>query len=452
MQPKKTIETPDMFRSRLDQILNNHHPLFILANQVDWTNLEKKFGSSYVEEVGRPGNPIRLMVGLHYLKHAFNESDESVLDRFLENPYWQYFCGFEYFQHKLPIDSSSLTRFRKRIGVSGTESLFKELLNTAKRSGHLTKRHLDKVNVDTTVQEKAIAFPTDARLYFTMREHLVRAAQSRGIHLRQSYKRVAKKTLSRQGRYSHARQMKRSKKMTKRLKTMLGCVYRDILRKMENPETELQELLKLAERLLKQQKPDKNKLYSIHEPEVECISKGKVHKRYEFGNKVGFVTTSRDNWIVGIKSFHGNPYDGHTLSACLDQVKGLTGWQSKEAYVDLGYRGHGYTGETKVNIVNYRTIKKLTRTARKWFKRRNAIEPIIGHVKLDNRMSKNYLKGTDGDHINAFLGGCGFTMRKLIAVFFLPHFLWQLICEKINQFRKQRKLYLKVNIVINCLL
>jgi IS5 family transposase len=440
MQPKKTIETPDMFRYRLDHILNQHHPLFRLANQINWSNLEKKFGSTYVESVGRPGNPIRLMVGLHYLKHSFNESDESVLARFLENPYWQYFCGFDYFQHKLPIDTSSLTRFRKRIGVSGTESLFKELLNTAKRSGHLTKRHLDKVNVDTTVQEKAIAFPTDARLYFKMRVSLVRVAQARGIHLRQSYKRVAKKALAKQGRYSHARQMKRSNKMTKKLKTMLGCVYRDILRKVENPDTELQDLLNLADRLLKQQRHDKNKLYSIHEPEVECISKGKVHKRYEFGNKVGFATTSLGNWIVGVKSFHGNPYDGHTLSDCLDQVNDLTGWQPKEVYGDLGYRGHGYKGETNVKIVNYRTIKKLTRTARKWFRRRAAIEPIIGHVKSDNRMSKNYLKGVDGDDMNAILSGCGFTMRKLIAVFFLPYLLWQLFCEIIIFFRNNHKL------------
>ena len=439
MQPKKTIETPDMFRYRLDQILNKHHPLFLLANQIDWSNLEQRFGSTYVEAVGRPGNPIRLMVGLHYLKHSFNESDESVLDRFLENPYWQYFCGFDYFQHELPIDTSSLTRFRKRIGISGTELLFKELLNTAKRSGHLTRRHLEKVNVDTTVQEKAIAFPTDARLYFKMRASLVRAAQARGIHLRQNYKRVAKKALAKQGRYSHARQMKRSKKMTKKLKTMLGCVYRDILRKVENPDTDLQDLLNLADRLLKQQRYDKNKLYSIHEPEVECISKGKVHKRYEFGNKVGFVTTSRGNWIVGVKSFHGNPYDGHTLSDSLDQVKQLTDWQPKEAYGDLGYRGHGYKGETKVKIVNYRTIKKLTRTARKWFKRRAAIEPIIGHVKSDNRMSKNYLKGVVGDDMNAILSGCGFTMRKLITVLFLPYFIWQMICEIIIFFRKNNK-------------
>jgi IS5 family transposase len=427
MQPKKRHEEPDLFRSNLKQILNRKHPLFVLANSIDWTSFEEAFGPTYVEETGRPGIPIRLMVGLHYLKHTFNESDESVLARFLENPYWQYFCGFEYFQHRLPIDSSSLTRFRKRIGDSGVEVMFKELLDTAKRGGHLRKSHLNKVNVDTTVQEKAIAFPTDARLYYKMRDRLVRAAEARGIGLRQNYRRVAKKTLGRQGRYGQARQMKRAARMTRKLKTMLGCVYRDIERKADHVDEELGKLLMLADRLLKQEKQSKNKLYSVHAPEVECISKGKAHKRYEFGNKVGMVTTSRDNWIVGIESFHGNPYDGHTMEASLKRVEQFTDWSAKEAYVDLGYRGHGYEGKTKVHVVNYRTMKKLTRAARRWFKRRSAIEPVFGHVKHDHRMSRNYLKGVEGDRMNALLCGCGFNMRKLLAVFFLSRFLWRRI-------------------------
>jgi IS5 family transposase len=359
------------------------------------------------------------------LKHTFDESDESVLERFLENPYWQYFCGFEYFQHRLPIDSSSLTRFRKRIGDSGVEVMFKELLDTARRGDHLKRSHLNKVNIDTTVQEKAIAFPTDARLYYKMRDVLVRASEARGIGLRQNYRRVAKKTLAKQGRYAHARQMRRAGKMTKRLKTMLGCVYRDIKRKADDVDEELGRLLMLADRLLKQEKKSKNKLYSVHAPEVECISKGKAHKRYEFGNKVAMVTTSRDNWIIGVESFHGNPYDGHTLEASLDQVKRFTDWSVREAYVDLGYRGHGYEGQTDVHIVNYRRMKKLTRSTRRWFKRRSAIEPLFGHLKHDHRMSRNYLKGVEGDRMNVMLCGCGFNMRKLLAVFFLSRFLWR---------------------------
>jgi len=438
MLPIKQYEEPDLFRSRLDQILNHNHSLFILANQIDWSVFEKRFGTTYVEDKGRPGCSIRLMVGLHYLKYTFDQSDESVLEMFLENPYWQYFCGYEYFQHELPIDSSSLTRFRKRMGTDGAEGLFKEILETAKRGKHLRESHLNKVNVDTTVQEKAIAFPTDARLYYKMRVSLVRAAEERGVELRQSYKRSAKKVLAKQGHYSHARQMNRSAKMTKKLKTMLGCVYRDIKRKVNEPDEELLELLRLADRLLKQEKESKNKLYSIHEPDVECISKGKVHKRYEFGNKVGMVTTSKDNWIVGIQAFHGNPYDGHTLSPSLNQVERLTSWRAKEAYVDKGYRGHGYEGDTNVHVVNYRTMKRLTRSARHWIKRRAAIEPIFGHLKSDNRMSKNMLKGTEGDRINAILCGCGFNMRKLLTVFFLPYF-WT------------RDFLLKMACIVHCL-
>lgn len=429
MRPKKQHENADLFRSRLDQIIDHRHPLYQLATQIEWSYFEEKFGETYVENVGSPGKPIRLLVGLHYLKYTFSESDESLIERLIENPYWQYFCGFEYFQHTFPIDPSSMTRFRQRIGWLGAEELLKEALNTAKRSGYLKKSHLNKVNVDTTVQEKAIAFPTDARLYYKMRETLVRASGSRGIQLRQSYRRLSRKALVRQGRYGQARQLRRAAKMTRKLKTYLGCVYRDIKRKVEEPDEELKDLLLLAERLLNQNRNDRNKIYSIHAREVECISKGKAHKRYEFGCKVGMVTSSRDNWILGIRAHHGNPYDGHTLKESLDQIERLTGWKAAEAYVDLGYRGHGYDGETQINIVSYRQMKKLTRSVKKWFKRRSAIEPIFGHVKHDNRMDRNYLKGQEGDHINAILSGCGFNLRKLLAVFLCLKYFWR----KFNQ-------------------
>lgn len=433
MKPKKHFETPDLFRARLDQILAHSHPIYVLAHKINWSVFDKAFGQTYNDKTGRPGCPTRLMVGLHYLKYTFNESDESVLDRFLENPYWQYFCGFEYFQHDLPIDSSSLTRFRKRLGPSGVEKLLEQVIETAKRGKHLKRSHLNKVNVDTTVQEKTIAFPTDARLYYKMREALVRAAKSRNIQLRQNYCRVAKRALSKQGHYSHAKQYRRARKETKKLKTMLGRVYRDIRRKINDSDDALAELLKRAEKLLLQEKNDSNKLYSVHAPEVECIAKGKVHKRYEFGNKVGLVTTSRDNWIVGVQAFHDNPYDGHTLAACLAETKRYTGWQPVEAYVDRGYRGHSVDPKaTNVHIVDWKHMKRKTRSVRHWFKRRSAIEPVIGHVKTDNRMSRNYLKGRDGDQINAVLCVCGYNLRKLLAVFFLPEFVLRYFLSSIE--------------------
>ena len=206
----------------------------------------------------------------------------------------------------------------------------------------LKVKEFEQLNVDTTVQEKAISFPTDARLYYKMLKELVQQANKRGIVLRQSYKFVSKKALSKQAGYAHARQMKRARKMTKKLKTYLGRVYRDIQRKASEKDEELTKELELAEKLLNQRKDSKNKLYSIHAPEVECISKGKAHKRYEFGCKVSMVTTSRNNWIVAIQAHHGNPYDGHTLNSSITKAEEITSWKAKNVNVDLGYRGHDY--------------------------------------------------------------------------------------------------------------
>jgi IS5 family transposase len=413
----------------LDQMLDRKHPLVRLANAIDWEYFEREFGKFYVEKVGRPGKPIRILVGLHYLKNAYDASDESCVERFLENPYWQYFCGFEYFQHEFPLNPTTLVKWRQRIGEAGIEKLFYQTLSTAQKLGLLRENHLNKVNIDTTVQEKAIAYPTDARLYYKMQVKLVKAAQRYGIELRQSYRRLGKKALVMQGRYSHARQMKRAMRETKRLKMYLGRITREVRRKTgENAPPALEELLQRSERLLGQQKHDTNKLYSCYAPEVECIAKGKTHKKYEFGCKVGVATTSRDNWIVGIQAYHGNPYDGHTLDGMLTFVNRMTGTPVKEAYCDKGFRGHNHSGDTTVHIAGKKS--RLSRSLRKWLRRRCAIEPIIAHLKSDNRMDRNYLKGTIGDKINALLCGCGANIRKLIAAFFLSFDCIAEMCEK----------------------
>src|SRR4030042_5965344 len=212
----------DLFRAHISQILNRNHPLYVLGSQIDWSIFEREFGPLYVENFGRPGLPIRLVVGLHYLKYAYNESDEPVVERFLENPYWQYFCGFEYFQHEVPLDPSSLVRWRRRVGSGGMGKLLKETGETAKRKRLLKASHLGRVNVDTTVQEKAVAFPTDARLYHKMRRALVRVAKREGIELRQGFEGLSKGALKMRGRYSHARQMKRAKRETKTLRVSCG--------------------------------------------------------------------------------------------------------------------------------------------------------------------------------------------------------------------------------------
>ena len=222
MRPKTQYAPPDMFRSRLDQILDLKHPLVILADRIDWSVFDREYGKTYHDSDGRPGAPIRVYVGLHYLKHTYNESDESVIYRFMENPYWQYFCGYEYFQHSLPIDPSSMTRFRKRIGYEKLEELLRELFSTASREGYLKEKDLAHVNVDTTVQEKAISYPTEVRLYYKMREVLVSYAKKHSIELRQNYRRLSRQCLVKQSRYAHAKQYKRASRETRQLKTYLG--------------------------------------------------------------------------------------------------------------------------------------------------------------------------------------------------------------------------------------
>jgi transposase, IS5 family len=405
----------NLFQYRLDQQLNPKHPLFQLAQQIDWNYFEQEFGILYSEEMGRPGVPTRLLVGLHYLKHAYQESDESVVEKWVENPCWQYFCGYEYFQHHLPCHPTSLVKWRQRIKSDGVEKMLKEIVSTAQHSGVLEEKDLQRVNVDTTVQEKAIAFPTDARLYEKARTAVVREAQKASVKLRQSYKRVGKKALYNQSRYARAQQIKRAKRETKKLRNYLGRVLRDVARKHSKPSPKFKELLANAQRIHRQEKNDSPKLYSIHAPEVECIAKGKAHKKYEFGCKTALATTSKSNWIVAIQAHHDNPYDGATLKPTIDQIERVTGVRPKEAFVDRGYRGQEHHPEdVKVHITGRH---KAAGALKKLFKHRNAIEPVISHDKHDHGLLRNHLKGREGDRINAILSGCGFNLRKLMRAF-----------------------------------
>jgi len=426
MQPRshEKADQSELFRSRLDQILNNQHPLFRLANEIDWEVFAKEFGVYFDEKIGRPALPTRLMAGLHYLKYTFNESDESVVERLLENPYWQYFCGFEHFQHQIRHDPSSMVHWRNRVGSDGIEELLKETVEVAKRKSLLKKRDVERVNVDTTVEEKNITFPTDSKLCHRMRIKLVKQAKKYEIELRQSYERLGKKAFHKQARYRHARQMNRASREVKKLKNYLGRVIRDLRRQEPEEGCPFGELLKLAERIYHQQRHDKHKVYSIHAPEVECICKGKDHKKYEFGCKASVVSTSKGNWVIGVQAHHENPYDGHTLKASLDQAERLTGWQAKNVHVDRGYRGVKDVAKEIAIHVAGKARKNLSRSLQKWMKRRSAIEPIIGHLKSDNRLSRNYLHYKSGDKINALLSGSGFNMRKLLYAFFLFLFRW----------------------------
>lgn len=413
MTPKK--ERPELkVGVELESFVDKNHQLYQLANILNWDYLITSFGPHYVENNGRPGIPIRLIAGLHYLKYLENESDESVVQKFCENPYWQYFCGMKTFQHDLPCHPTTLVKWRQRIGEDGVEKLLTETINTAKREGLLPKKLCRQVNVDTTVQEKAITFPTDAKLYQRMRVALVKAAVKRNAVLRQSYSRVGKFALLNQNRYAHARQMKRAKKELRKLKTYLGRVRRDILRKIPAPDSELSALLALSERLLKQKRGDKKKLYSLHAPEVECIAKGKAKAKYEFGCKVAVTTTCKDPWVVSIFAAHDNPYDGHTLKKSITQSENLTGIKIKNAFVDRGYRGSDHHPKETDVFISGR--KRLPLSLKKLLRARSGIEPVIGHLKADHGLDRNYLLGKTGDMINAVLTGCAFNLRKIMRL------------------------------------
>ena len=442
MRPKSEPTQPqrELFQAELEQIIDMHHPLVQLGMCIDWTAFEQTLGATYHPTQGAPGLATRLMVALHYLKYQHDLSDENVLAHWVENPYWQQFSGERYFQHRLPIDASSMTRWRGRLGEAGAEQLLRETIAAGIKMGSIAPAQLKRINVDTTVQTKAVRYPTDARLYHRCRERLVKAARREGLVIKQSYRHVGKRLLLASSRYAHARQMKRARACTRKLRTQLGRVVREIERQVREPSEKLSRLLATAHRIHTQQRHDKNKIYSVHEPEVECIAKGKAGKPYEFGNKVSVAVTSRGGWLVGAKSFAGNPYDGHTLAEQMNQVKSMIGDRVRETHVDMGYRGHDYEGQATVHV-DKRSRGRTPRPLWRWMKRRAAIEPSIGHLKNEHRLERNRLKGVAGDAINAVLAAAAMNFHKLLGAFWLyflrgPLGIWselQLMVASIGQ-------------------
>jgi IS5 family transposase len=412
-KPKSRVPRPgDVL---LKDFLNPAHPLSRLARVVNWAQVEQQFGKFYAAEMGRPALATRLLVGLHYLKYLYNVRDEVVVASGVENPDWQYFCGAEYFTHKLPCDPTSLVKWRQRVGVAGSEKLLKESLAAAQREAVLTATEVKRVNVDTTVQEKASAFPTEARWYHKARQALVRVARCCNFELRQSYVRLGKRALVNQGRDGAARQLKRARRETRKLRTYVGRVLRKVERGKLKLVPKQAQIVSVARRILAQQRTDHGKVYSVHAPEVEGIAKGKVPKPYEFGCKVRIVTTSRQSWIVGSDAAHDNPYDGATLKPALAQVRRLTGTRPEEAFVDKGFRGQRYHPKAVAVYISGR--RNLSPQLSKLRKRRAAIAPVIGHTKPDHGMNRNYLLGKVGDRINALLSGCAWNLKKLWRYF-----------------------------------
>lgn len=409
-------EQEDLLRPRLVDLIDMRHELVKLTDLIDWEFFDHEWAGFFPSTTGRPATPPRLVAGLMYLQHLHRLSDEAVIDRWVENPYFQFFTGETFFQHRPPIHPSSLSRWRDRIGDEGAEWLLTKTIEAGRASGVVKDESLSQVSIDTTVMEKNIAYPTDARLYEKARAKLVALAQEAGITLRQTYARKAPALAMQVGRYAHARQFKRMRKALRTLKGFTGRVMRDLRRQLSLiPDGTLRQTvldtLVLVSRLLHQPPKGSGKIYALHEPDVDCISKGKARVRYEFGTKVSVATTIEEGFVIGIRAMPGNPYDGHTLAEALEQVEILTDQRPTLAIVDRGYRGHGVE-KTKVLISG--TRRGLTPKLKNLLRRRSAIEPEIGHMKSDGRLARCPLKGLRGDAIFAVLCGCGHNIRKIL--------------------------------------
>ena len=444
--------TDDFFRSRIDHMIDLRHPLAVLASRMPWQEIEARvaqvfsrkgragvampdldlFGeqvqrTAVLSNAGRPRVPLRIMIALLYLKHAFNESDEGVVERWGETPTWQFFSGQAYFGHHRPCDATTLIKFRQLLGEEGVEELLAQTIHVAVDLKLIRPQELSRVIVDSTVQHKSIAHPTDSRLLETARTKLVEAAKDAGVDLKQTFAKEGRHLSRKAARYAHARQFKRMRQTIRRQRTIVGRLQREIERKASAIGSAVREALAQtldkAVRINAQSGQRKAadgqpKLYAWHAPEVECISKGKARQPYEFGVKVGIASTLKGNLIVGARAFHGNPYDGHTLAEQLEQATILmqdTYTEPTTAFVDLGYRGVD-ADNPDVRIVHRGKSKRISEQERRLLKRRQAIEPIIGHLKADHRMDRCHLKGEIGDRLHAVLCAAGYNIRWLLRM------------------------------------
>jgi IS5 family transposase len=403
----------DIFTPLLKDFININHELVLLADKINWKYFEDEF-SEYYSTTGQPAMPIRLMVGSLMLKRIYNLGDESLCDSWIRDPYMQYFCGMAHFEHKFPCDPSDFVHFRKRISSEGVEKIFAYSVQLHGKSAE------EKMTLsDTTVAENNTTFPTDAKLAKKIIDKCNTIAQKEKVEQRQTYVRVSKQLVRDTYNPHHPKRKKKAKKSGQKLKTIAGRLLRELERKL--PTELLQSYQKEVEFykcVLAQNRGDKNKIYSLHKPFTACIAKGKAHKQYEFGNKIGLITTAKTLIITAVKSFTGNPHDSKTIEPLLDQMESNFNHTPKEIIYDRGGKGQKQIGETIISTPDYKPLKRDTayqkRKKKKKFRRRAAIEPVIGHLKSNYRMAQNYLSGEDSPQINAFLAATGWNLKKMM--------------------------------------
>ena len=403
----------NLFRPLLKDFIDMSHELILLSGAIDWKYFENNF-SQYYSHTGQPAMPIRLMVGSLMLKRIYNLSDERLCEAWAMNPYMQYFCGMAYFEYQFPCDPSDFVHFRNRIGESGVQKIF---AHSVSLFGKAAKEKV--ILSDTTVAENNTTFPTDAKLAKKIIDKCNEISRKETTTQRQTYVRISKQLLRDTHNRKHPKRYKKAKKADAKLKTIAGRLLRELERELPEQILETyQEQVDLYYRILHQKRTDKDKIYSIHKPFTACIAKGKAHKQYEFGTKIGLTTTSKTLIITAIKSFKGNPHDSKTIEPLLEQMQFNINYTPQEIIYDRGGKGVKQIGDTKISTPDYKPLKQDTdyqkRSKRKKFRRRAAIEPVIGHLKTDFRLNQNYLWGENSPQINAFLAATGWNLKKMM--------------------------------------
>jgi len=423
MLPKTKPSGQLGFYSTFAEQLNHSHPLYKLANTVDWQVFDIAFSKHYSPTHGKPAKPIRRMVALLILKQLRNLSDESMVEQWSENAYYQYFSGEDSFCPVAPCVATELVEFRKRIGTEGMELIFKESIRVNGKDAN--DKHLSG---DTTVQEKNITYPTDDKLYKKIINKCQDIAEKEKIELRQSYSQTVKKLSIIQRLRRNKGGESKARKASKKIKVIAGRLVRELERKLPS-QSNYSSDLSLFTRVLAQQKSDSNKIYSLHEPEVKCYTKGKEHKKFEFGSKVSILVTQRTGVIVGAMNFTDTLHDSKTIVAALEQYERLTGNKAKDVFLDRGYRGAKKVNDTFLHCP--KPDKNITRNKRRRHKRRAAIEPVIGHLKHDYRMIRNYLKGTVGDEMNVLLSAAAMNFKRVMNLWKQRYaqFILKIICQ-----------------------
>ena len=425
MKPRKIEDQfqPELLKVQLIHLIDMSHSLVQLADKFNWAKIDELCSKKFCKDNGRTALPSRLVVGLLVLKQMNDLSDEEVCTKFIENPYFQYFCGNKYFEHKIGLTSESLSNWRKRLGIKLFEQILVETIAMGLAEEVISPKELSEVISDTTVQEKNITYPTDGKLLCKALEQVVKVGSSCGVKFRQTYKRTAPKLKNKAAQLLHARKPAQAKKQIRHLRTLLGRVIREAERQIDGlknvPQKIVQEFkdkVALAIKVHEQRRDSKDKIYSMHEPEVSCIAKGKAHKKYEFGSKVGILSTIKSSFILAVESFSGNPYDGKTLSDLLIQAELNTGRTISTVVLDKGYRGCKKDHpEIKIMLSGDR---KLSYSEKSKLKQRNKIEPTIGLLKSKCRMDLNRLKGSVGDKLNATLAAIAYNLKMILRVIF----------------------------------